>query len=175
MSSTWGQQLNSGQTAAPEARFSVFRFLSLTFGYSSHKLAPHMIVQFFCGWGWGTGNTPSLVSFLLDFFKVLSISFICLGVQFFSKYIIFIVICGDANFQATSHVQNPNSMSNYQIFSDSSNQVMWNVHVCARACFASLYFQDLFYFMGMSILLAYISSSGFKFLIKIFDPLGVDF
>lgn len=52
---------------------------------------------------------------------------------------------------------------------------MWNVHACARACFASLYFQDLFYFMGISILLTYISSSGFKFLIKIFDPLGVDF
>lgn len=39
--------------------------------------------------------------------------------------------------------------------------------------FCSLYFQDLFYFMGMSILLTYISS-GFKFLIKIFDPLGID-
>lgn len=64
-------------------------------------------------------------------------------------------------------------MSNYQILSDSSNQVMWNAHACARVCFVSLYFQDLFLFMCMSILLTYIFS-GFKYLINIFDPLGVD-
>lgn len=46
------------------------------------------------------------------------------------------------------------------------------VHMHVLFLFISkIYF---FYFMGMSILLTYICS-GFKFLIKIFDPLVVDF